>query len=112
MPGIQKFIAFSLLVVFAWAVLPMHTIHQIFADHNDTDPAYCIAGDAPGGQVEQKHVHCEILKTNSPVYWPQAVVNIESELGEIISEIQACHQLHYISSHNLTHSVRGPPQSV
>jgi hypothetical protein len=112
MPGIQKFIASSLLFVFAWAVLPVHTIHELFADHSDTDSVYCVASNAPGGQVEQKHVHCEILKTNSPVYRPQAVINIESELGEIISEIRTCYQAHFISSHNLTHSVRGPPQLV
>jgi len=66
---LKVYISYFLLFVFAWVITPTHSIHDIFADHEDTPDNYCLVNHAHlGVHVEEQHVHCDILKLNTPVY--------------------------------------------
>src|ERR1043166_4525893 len=109
MKSLQKYIASLLLLVFSWAVLPNHTIHEIFADHQDTDHSQCAGEYFSGVQVEKTHTHCEILKTNTPVYQHPSLVHVEKYVSSVIAEINCFPSAFYLSKYSYNFSVRGPP---
>ncbi len=91
-------------------MLPTHTLHDLFADHDDTAMDYCAAHHAHLGlHVEQKHTHCEILKINTPVYDSPDLLVFEKVEAIIISEIKTDYQSIYFNHHLLSIPARGPP---
>lgn len=69
MKDLRKYISQAILVVFIWVLLPTQTIHNLFADHVDTEDNFCQKHHGHlGTHIEETHVHCEILKLNTPVY--------------------------------------------
>jgi hypothetical protein len=75
----NTYIAYFLLLAFAWVITPAQTIHDIFADHHDTADNYCkLYHSHLGTHVEEQHTHCDILKLDSPVYDLTALVAVSS----------------------------------
>ena len=66
MQKIKKHISCFLLLVFSWVLIPASLSHEIFADHIDTD---CHSDHLlKSTQVESIHTHCDVFKTNTPLY--------------------------------------------
>ena len=62
----KKHIAFFLLLVFSWVILPASLSHEIFADHEDTDCHF--DHHSITTNVEARYTHCDVFQTNAPVY--------------------------------------------
>jgi hypothetical protein len=76
---LNVYLAYFLLVAFAWVITPAHTIHDVFADHHDTADNFCkFYHSHLGTHVEEQHTHCDILKLDSPIYDLAIVVSVES----------------------------------
>lgn len=74
---INKYLSGILLFAFAWVITPTQTIHDLFADHIDTEDNYCQKYHSHlGTHIEETHVHCEILKLNTPVYSVPQLVSL------------------------------------
>lgn len=110
MKKVKSYLSIVLLVVFAWVILPTQTIHDLFADHIDTEDNYCQKYHSHlGTHIEETHIHCEILKLNSPVYSLPQLVSfncsiqfIETPLLFIIPELP-------VSDQPLDLPARAPP---
>jgi len=75
----KNYIAIFLVLAFAWAILPAHTIHHWFADHEDTADNYCLTHHSHLGiHIEERHTHCEILQFDSPVYNAPVLVQLNT----------------------------------
>lgn len=107
MQKIKKHIAFFLLLVFGWVLLPASIVHEAFADHTDTDCHF--DHNASAASVESTHTHCDIFKTNAPLYdIPQlAVCTIPQPV--IISELLAKFENSYFHLTGLILPTRAPP---
>lgn len=66
-------------------MIPVHTIHDLFADHHDTAENFCLVNHAHlGVHVEEAHTNCEILDLNSPAYFAPDLVLI-TQIVSIVS---------------------------
>ena len=84
MKKLKVYIAYFLLFVFAWVITPTHTIHHFFADHEDTADNFCSVHHGHlGTHIEEQHVHCDILKLNTPVYSLPEMVQVDCAITEI-----------------------------
>jgi hypothetical protein len=111
--SIRGYFSAILLVVFCWAALPAHTIHELFANHQDTSHEGCDHKHTVDfTQIEKKHKHCEILKTNTPVYERPSLVCFKNFDRIILSEIATASTGDYCSFRLGTISGRGPPSSA
>jgi hypothetical protein len=82
---LRKYLSIVLLVAFAWVITPTHTIHDLFADHEDTADNFCLTHHAHlGTHVEELHTHCDILDVNTPVYYTPTLVT----LPQLVSIVQ------------------------
>jgi hypothetical protein len=107
---LNKYLALFLLAVFSFAILPTHTLHDWFADHEDTEHNFCEKHLTHfGSQVEKTHTHCEILKTNTPVYDHPSLLVFKSIQVVVVSEIYTAYKPFLPSQILLNISGRGPP---
>jgi hypothetical protein len=98
-----------LLAVFFCAILPTHTLHDLFADHEDTEHGYC-AGDLHSGvQIEKKHTHCQLLDISAPVYELSRLLSVEKAQVSFTSEIKTAFISFASARYYLNISGRGPP---
>jgi hypothetical protein len=75
----KRHIAFFLLLVFNWVLLPASLSHEIFADHEDTDCHFDHTTTTTS--VESIHTHCDVFQTNTPVYdIPELAIFKKAEL--------------------------------
>ena len=108
--SLNKYLACFLLVTFSWVILPTHTIHDLFANHNDTDSNFCARYHSHLGlHVEKKHTHCEILKINTPVYDSPPLFIFEKIDAGFISEIKTNLQSVYFNQKYFNLPSRAPP---
>ncbi|MEI8137470.1 MAG: hypothetical protein WCH21_09130 [Bacteroidota bacterium] len=109
MQKIKKHIAFLLLLIFSWVLLPASIIHEVFADHIDTD---CHADhEKSGAQIESIHTHCDIFETNTTLYdIPQLVVCSKPQTV-ILSEFKPEFKTTYFHLTQLILPTRAPPVS-
>lgn len=107
---IKKYISYFLLVTFSWAIVPTHTLHEIFADHNDTAHDYCAKFHAHLGlHVEKKHTHCEILKSTTPVYDRTNFFILDKIEPVFVAEIKSEYQSASLNQFLTSVPARGPP---
>jgi len=106
----KKHIAFFLLLVFSWVLMPAELTHEIFADHTDTD---CHANhSALSAQVETIHTHCDIFETNTPVYdIPELTVFKKAELI-LVNELLTKFENSYFHLSQTQIPARAPPVSL
>ena len=95
-----------------WVLIPNHTLHGLFANHDDTEHEYCAEHHSSGTQVEKTHTHCQILDTNTPIYEKPSLVIFENNLNGISTEINTIYSFSYFNQQILLHSNRGPPALV
>jgi hypothetical protein len=82
----RTYFVYLLLIAFAWVITPVHTIHDLFADHEDTADNYCLVNHSHlGVHVESKHTHCEVLEFNASVYFKTDLVTIKGPVNTIIT---------------------------
>lgn len=107
---LKVYISYFLLLVFAWVITPTHTIHNLFADHEDTADNYCLVNHAHlGTHVETQHTHCDILDINTPVYCVPRLIVI-SQLTSIINTKHLITHLNRIISFSVCNlPSRAPP---
>lgn len=81
---LKVYLSYFLLFVFAWVITPTHTIHSIFANHEDTADNFCATHHSHlGTHIEEQHTHCEFLKLNTPVYGLTEIVTIDCAINEV-----------------------------
>jgi len=103
----KKHIAFFLLLVFSWVLLPASLVHEVFADHVDTDCHF--DHYASGSQVESIHTHCDIFKTNTPLYdIPKLAVVVKSQ-PVLVCELLTKFENSYFHLSQLILPTRAPP---
>jgi hypothetical protein len=91
-------------------MLPTHTMHNLFAHHEDTAHDYCATHHGHLGlHVEKKHTHCEILKTNTPVYDSPDLFVFEKTEAIIIAEVKSNYSSVHFNSLVFNIPARGPP---
>lgn len=95
-------------MVFVWAAIPTHSLHEYFADHHDNEHGKCVTADGIT-TLESKHQHCEILDYTSPVYENNAFIFLQpheeiifASSNSIIASIDLCSYKGNLPS-------RGPP---
>lgn len=109
---LNKYLSYFLLITFSWVILPTHTIHALFANHQDTDHDFCAKNHSHlGTHIEIKHTHCDILKFNSPVYDSPALFVLEKIEAVFIAEVKTNCQSAYFNQNYLALPSRGPPNS-
>lgn len=107
MQKIKKHIAFFLLLVFSWVLLPASIVHEVFADHIDTDCHDSHSNSAT--QIESIHTHCDIFETNTPLYdIPQLTVCVKPE-SILILKYKTKIQSTYFHLAQLILPTRAPP---
>jgi hypothetical protein len=85
---VNTYLAYFLLLAFAWATTPAHTIHDLFADHHDRAGNFCkLYHSHLGTHVEEQHTHCDILKLDSPVYDLTALVCVKAEKNVVSTSL-------------------------
>ncbi len=91
-------------------MLPTHTLHELFANHEDTEHDFCAKYHAHlGTHVEKKHTHCEILKTTAPVYNSPQLLIFEKTAPVFTAEIKSTYPSTYFNFHFRNVPARGPP---
>ncbi|MBA2611095.1 MAG: hypothetical protein H0U95_03930 [Bacteroidetes bacterium] len=107
MQKFKKYIAFFLLLVFSWVLLPAALSHEIFADHEDTDCHF--DHKITSASVEATHTHCNIFTTNTPLYdIPELVVFAKIQpilINESVTTIESS----YFHLAQLLLPTRAPP---
>ncbi len=69
MQPIKRYIASFLLLVLGFNALPAHLLHEVFAHHTDAAENHCkFYHKDLGRHIEQKEDHCDVFKTNTPLY--------------------------------------------
>lgn len=88
MKDFRKYLSVILLIAFGWVILPTHTIHDLFADHEDVADNFCLTHHAHlGTHIEEVHTHCDVLDINSPVYFTPGLITIP----ELVSIVETNH---------------------
>ncbi len=107
MQKFKRYTAFFLLLVFSWVILPASLSHEIFADHEDTDCHF--DHNSNTASVETTHTHCDVFKTNTPVYdSPELAVFKKAELV-LVSELLAKFENSYFHLAQTQLPARAPP---
>jgi len=108
--NIKKYIATLLLFVFSYSILPASLFHSLFADHTDTEDNYCNYYHKDiGTHLEEKQVHCEILKVVTPLY---DAVKVNHHIDAFLTVISTCKDFRissYAFETPLNLPSRGPP---
>lgn len=92
-------------------MLPIHTIHEIFANHQDTEAGFCEKYHSHlGTHIEKTHTHCEILKTNAQVYNSPVFPFFNKVELSFFTIIKTGYKSIYINNYYNSVSARGPPE--
>ena len=105
----KAYISVFLLLVFTWVVLPAAFVHEVFADHQDTE---CLPEDHhkhEATHVEALHKHCDVFRTNVPVYDAPALTVFEKPIPVLTAELCQKAEVFYFAFDLYTASSRGPP---
>lgn len=101
----HRITAFLLLPVFGLYLIPEELVHAL-SGHNDTHHSISYVSD--DSNVENSHVHCVILKTESPVY--TSVFCIHSPVSTYSGIFfYKSHSSANSERHNETPNNKGPP---
>ncbi len=107
MQRFKRHIAFFLLLVLSWVILPASLSHEIFADHEDTDCHF--DHNSTTTAVEATHTHCDVFQTNAPVYdIPELAVFKKAELV-LVSELLTKFETSYFHLAQTQLPARAPP---
>lgn len=69
-------------------ITPTHTLHDLFAGHEDTAYDFCrVHHSHLGTHIEEQHTHCDILKLNTPIYSLPELVIVQALFFEIKSTL-------------------------
>lgn len=105
----KKYTASLLLVVFAWVMTPGWAVHELFADHHDTE---CTADHSwNGSQIESVHTHCDIFWANAPVYSAPELVQFSKVILVKLAELSTAFHLKDSYALRPATPARGPPLS-
>ncbi|MEO6303709.1 MAG: hypothetical protein ABIP51_11125 [Bacteroidia bacterium] len=107
MQKINKHIAFFLLLIFTWVLMPASIAHEVFADHQDTDCHF--DHNSTATNVEAIHTHCDIFETNSPIYDIPKLTVFTQPIPVLIIEVKAKFQNSYFHLAQLILPTRAPP---
>ena len=103
---IKKFVAASLLIVFAFSITPTIVFHNWLAGHSDTvKKSFTATGKQLGKQTF--NCHCDNIVAESP--FTEAGEIIPTPLKAFFSIKQAADLAPFISSPAIFYSLRGPP---
>jgi len=81
----RKALAAFLLTVFSVVALPAPVLHELFANHTDVADNHCRYYHKDlGRHVEEQQTHCDIFKTNTPLY---DAVNITHDLTGYVTVV-------------------------
>lgn len=109
MQKFKKHIAFFLLLVFSWVLLPASLSHEIFADHTDTD---ChLDHHRTGAQIESIHTHCDIFKTTTPIYDIPELIVFTTPQPILLNEVDQKNNNSYFHLAQISLPARAPPVS-
>jgi hypothetical protein len=90
--------------------LPAHTLHDLFADHEDTEHGFCERYHAHLGiHVEKKHRHCELLKTITPIYDQPSFFSLQKAETIIFASIFTSYSEKAKDQNFFSFPARGPP---
>jgi len=106
--SLRKYISSVLLLVFVWATIPTHTLHEYFADHHDNEHGACSSADG-FTTFETKHQHCEILDYTSPVYDSNGLTFLQPAEEILFISLQSDISSIDLSSYKGSLLSRGPP---
>lgn len=107
---IRSFIAFAMLVVFAFSITPQKTIHNFVANH--LDPSICeVHQNLPIEQVENAALHCSFDFQVATT--PFIAYNFELSIDppSIPKAVNAFYTANTISRLSISKESRGPPVS-
>ena len=105
----KKYISVFLLLVFTWVILPPSFVHECFANHQDTE---CLPDhDHESAHVESLHKHCDIFKTNTPLYDIPQLTVFEKPVRKLVAEVYTGSRPVYFSTAHCAYGSRGPPLS-
>lgn len=107
MQKFKKHIAFFLLLVFSWVLLPASLSHEIFADHEDTDCHF--DHNSKTTSIEATHTHCDIFETNAPVYDIPTFVAFNKAQPVLICELLTKFENSYFHLAQQLLPTRAPP---
>jgi len=69
MERLKKQISLFLLLVFGLASFPAPVLHDLLADHTDAADNHCRYYHKDlGRHIEEQQEHCDVFKTNTPLY--------------------------------------------
>lgn len=106
----SKYLSVILLIAFAWVITPIHSIHDIFADHEDTADNYCLLNHSHlGVHVESKHTHCDELDFTGAVFFKTDFVTIKGLVTVISSAVNELNPQQVISYLGANLPSRAPP---
>jgi hypothetical protein len=81
MKNCKKYISIFLLLVFQWIFFPGSVLHEVFADHHDTECFNTHDGELT---LEQAHTHCAIFEIHAPVYDVPGLIVLDTPLPQVI----------------------------
>lgn len=65
----KKYLALFLLLVISFTAAPAPLLHNLLADHTDAAENHCrFYHKDLGCHIEEQQEHCDIFKTNTPLY--------------------------------------------
>jgi len=108
MKNCKKYISVFLLFVFTWVVLPSSFVHEFFANHRDTE---CLGHSHDISQLEPLHKHCDVFKTNVPLYNTPGLVVFEKPSRILVAEFDNTLEQLLLENIRYTSYSRGPPVS-
>lgn len=110
MQRFKTYTSVFLLSVFLWIQFPPSLLHAAFANHRDTDDTEChLFHHSLGTHIEQEHVHCDIFKTNSPLYDSPRLTQAVKIIMVLLAEYQPATTGTYRHTYRVTLPPRGPP---
>jgi len=105
-----KYLNVVLILVFVWVTVPVSIMHDVFANHEDTDQTECLLYHKHlGTHIEKRHNHCGLFNINSPLYDAPKIVNLVEPIQTLVCELSSPLTAPYNSSVNYTLPPRGPP---
>ena len=104
----KKHISVFLLLALTWVLLPGAFVHELFANHKDTVCEHDHSSDE--SNFESPHTHCDIFKTNSPIYDVPKLVSCVNPIQIIVAELRFKVQVSYFHLAQLKLPTRAPPE--
>lgn len=94
-------------------MLPTHTLHDLFANHNDTEHATCIEHDHQNEKsIESKHTHCAFLTYQTTAFESTHLIFIEKADFDLFTSPLKNYQSISFDDNSNSFLVRGPPYNI